>query len=276
MAISKKIADRIASGVKSLRPAIEQQKARDVSEADTVTLVKDTMSTVFGYDKYSELTSEHAIRGTYCDIAVQVGGKCICLVEVKSAGTTLDDRHVKQVVDYAANKGIDWCALTNGAEWRLYFVIFAKPIEKYEVLRVDLCALNLRNDEDIERLFPFTREGFERGAHTEMRDRLQATSRHLLAALIVNNDDVISVIRRELRKVVDLMVSEAEIVSALAQQVIKRDCLDGPEADAAKSRVLRRRSAKAAKSPTDTKAQENAPQAKTEVPGDSAQDRTES
>ena len=35
-------------------------------------LVKDLLAEVFGYDKYAELTSEHAIRGTYCDLAVKV------------------------------------------------------------------------------------------------------------------------------------------------------------------------------------------------------------
>lgn len=64
MAIPKKVADRIVTSIKTLRTAIEQQRSRDVSEADTVTLVKDILSAAFGYDKYTELTSEHAIRGT--------------------------------------------------------------------------------------------------------------------------------------------------------------------------------------------------------------------
>jgi predicted type IV restriction endonuclease len=246
MGLTRKVADRLASAIKGLRPAIEQQRARDVSEADTVTLVKDILSAAFGYDKYTELTSEHAIRGTYCDIAISVEGKTVCLVEVKSAGTNLDDRHVKQAIDYAANKGVEWCILTNGVEWRLYNVVFSKPIDKHEICRVDLSAINLKSDADLERLFAFTKEGFDKGAHTEMRDRLQATSRHLLAALIVSNEDVLAVIRRELRKIVDLMISEDEARAALEHQVIKRDCLDGPEADAARAKVARKRTNKPA------------------------------
>lgn len=244
MGLTRKVSDRLVAAVKGLRPAIEQQRARDVSEADTVTLVKDILSSAFGYDKYTELTSEHAIRGTYCDIAVTVDGKTLCLVEVKSAGTNLDDRHVKQAIDYAANKGVEWCILTNGVEWRLYFVIFSKPIDKHEICRVDLCTLNLKSDSDLDRLFAFTKEGFDKGAHAEMRDRLQATSRHILAALVVSNEDVLAVIRRELRKIVDLMITEEEVRSALEQQVIKRDCLDGPEAEAARAKVTRKRPSK--------------------------------
>lgn len=134
--------------------------------------------------------------------------------------------------------------LTNAVEWRLYYVIFAKPIDKYEICRMDLCTINLKNDDELERLFPFTKEGFDKGAHADMRDRLQATSRHLLAALILSNEDVLGVIRRELRKIVDLMVTEEEVRSALEHQVIKRDCLDGPEAEAARTKVTRKRTTK--------------------------------
>jgi hypothetical protein len=114
------------AGLKSLLPIIEQQKTRDVSEADTVTLVKDLMAEVFGYDKYADLTSEHAIRGTFCDLIIKIEDKSIALVEVKSAGTALEDRHVKQAIDYAANEGLEWVMLTNASVWRLYL----EPVSK--------------------------------------------------------------------------------------------------------------------------------------------------
>src|SRR5687768_10900267 len=130
MAITTKVRERIITGLKRLQPIVAQQKARDVSEADTVTVVKDVLCEVMGYDKYAELTSEHCVRGTYCDLAVKVDDKLVQLIEVKAAGVELDDRHVKQVIDYASNQGIEWVLLTNATIWRLYQVIFAKPIDK--------------------------------------------------------------------------------------------------------------------------------------------------
>lgn len=63
--LPKKFVDRIASNIKKYqRIAITQQKS-DVAEADTVTLVKDILAEVFGYEKYEELTSEHQIKATY-------------------------------------------------------------------------------------------------------------------------------------------------------------------------------------------------------------------
>ena len=60
MNIPKRVCDRLVSGMKQMRPIIEQQKTRDVSEADTVTLVKDLLAEIFGFDKWAELTGEHA------------------------------------------------------------------------------------------------------------------------------------------------------------------------------------------------------------------------
>jgi predicted type IV restriction endonuclease len=263
MAISKRSAERAMSGLKRLVSVIQQQKARDVSEADTVTLVKDVMSEVFGFDKYSELTSEHAIRGTYCDLVVEVDKKTVELVEVKSAGTTLDDRHVKQAIDYAANKGVEWVVLTNGSIWRLYQVLFAKPIDKRLLREIDLTTLDLRSDGCIDCLSPFMKEGFAKSVQEELRDRQDATSRYLLSALILNNDNVAATIRRELRRVVDVLVGDDEILKVLRGEVIKRETLEGPEAETAARRVnkiaSRNSRAKAVAPPTLDKALKSEP-----------------
>ena len=137
MGMSNKVRDRLISGLKRLGPIIQQQKARDVSEADTVTLVKDVLAELFGYDKYAELTGEFCIRSTYCDLAVKIEDKLEQLIEVKAIGIPLDDRHVKQVVDYAANQGVTWVILTNALSWRLYEVIFAKPIDRRLLVEID-------------------------------------------------------------------------------------------------------------------------------------------
>ena len=109
-------------------------KARDVGESDTVTIVTDMLADVFGYEKYSEITSEYSIRGTFCDLATKIDGTLQTLIEVKAIGLELKDSHVKQAVDYAANQGVDWVLLTNGISWRVYHIIFAKPIDQELVI----------------------------------------------------------------------------------------------------------------------------------------------
>src|SRR4051794_15821756 len=119
-AVPTKVAARIAGGLKRFQPIVASAKARDVNESDTVVIVADILQEVFGYDKYSEITSEHLIRGTYCDLAVKVDGALAFLVEVKAIGLELKESFVKQAVDYAANQGIEWVVLTNAITWRAF------------------------------------------------------------------------------------------------------------------------------------------------------------
>lgn len=237
MAVPKKVIDRMTAGLKQLVPILEQQRARDVSEADTVTLVKDLLKEVFGYDKYTELTGELCIRGTYCDLAVRLDDKVCEIIEVKAIGVTLNERHLRQAVDYAANKGVEWVILTNAVNWQLYHIIFAKPIDYRSVAEMDITNVDCRNEEDIELAYAFTKEGFKKGVPGSMRDRQDATSRFLLAALLLHNENVRSIVRRELRRVVDVNVTEEEIVKVLESEVIKRDAVEGPPAEEATARV---------------------------------------
>lgn len=238
--IPKKIEDRIRAAIKRFAPLLQLQKDRDVSEADTVTLVKDLFAELFGFDKYAELTSEHQIRGTYCDLAVRIEGKLRLLVEVKAIGLALNDRHVKQAVDYAANQGLDLVMLTNAIQWRLFRIEFRKPIEAKPVTEFDLLQFDPRQDDDLERVFMLTREGMLKGAIQEFTDRKEATSRFLIASLLVNDEDVANTIRRELRKVTDRLVTTEDITAVLRQEVIKRETLEGEEALDAAKLVIRR------------------------------------
>ncbi len=240
MPITKKITERIQSALRRFVPILAEQRKRDVSEADTVTLVKDMLCDVFGYDKYSELTSEHAIRGTYCDLAVTFEDKVQLLIEVKAIGSDLQDKHIKQAVDYASNQGVDWVVLTNGVEWILFHMLFKKPIEKEEVVRFNLLEIDARSDEDLEKLYLFTRTGLCKDALMEYRDRKDATNRYLLAAIVLNSDAVLGTLRREVRRVTDILVDKESIEKVLREQVIKRDAIEGDAAQIAAKRFNRR------------------------------------
>ncbi|CAG1008347.1 hypothetical protein PHYC_03553 [Phycisphaerales bacterium] len=257
MAITKRVAERIQNSLRTFVPVLNAQKARDVSEADTVTIVKDLLSEVFGYDKYAEVTSEHAIRGTYCDLAVRVENKLAFLIEVKAIGIELKDSHIKQAVDYASNQGCEWVVLTNAVEWHLYHVIFKKPIDKQEIASFDLLSINPKSEDDLEKLYLITREGFTKSALTDYRDRKDATSRFMLAAIILHSDSVQTAIRREVRRVSEINVEEEIIEKMLRDEVLKRETIEGEQADTAVRRVSR--GIEKARRPTDKPAAEPEP-----------------
>src|SRR5215213_5425141 len=118
MTIPTKVAERLSSGLKRFQPILAAAKSRDVNESDTSMIVTDMMAELFGYDKYNEITRELCIRGTFCDLATKIDGKFQMLIEVKAIGLDLKDSHAKQAVDYAANSGVEWVAVTNGVNWR--------------------------------------------------------------------------------------------------------------------------------------------------------------
>ena len=60
-AIPKKVAERLVPAIKKFQPILAASKARDDSEADTSIIVTDMLDEIFGYDKFSEITAEHAM-----------------------------------------------------------------------------------------------------------------------------------------------------------------------------------------------------------------------
>ncbi|HEV7922217.1 MAG TPA: restriction endonuclease subunit R, partial [Thermoanaerobaculia bacterium] len=99
------------------------------------------------------------------------------IIEVKAIGLELKDGHAKQAVDYAANQGVEWVALTNGNLWRVFRVIFAKPIDAELVLDIDLLALNPKSGGDLENLYLLTRESMIKSGLYAYHDHLQATNK---------------------------------------------------------------------------------------------------
>ena len=245
--IGIKVQNRIAQGLKQFLPVLSSARARDVSEADTVTLVKDMLAEIFGYDKYLEVSSEFSIRGTYCDLAIKLDGKLTLLIEVKAIGIDLKDQHVKQAVDYAANQGLDWVILTNSSKWQVYKLEFSKPISKELVLELNIENCSTRSSSDIELLYLLCKEGWQKSALGEFNSQQQALSSYTIAALL-QSDTVLKTLKRELKRLsTDVRIEEEDITRVLLSEVIKRDALEGDKAKEAKRRVNRLEKERASK-----------------------------
>lgn len=235
----KKVFERLVAGVKRYQPILAAAKARDVGEADTVTIIKDMLADVFGYDKYAEVTSEFAIRGNYCDLALKIDGQLETLIEVKAIGLDLKEHHVKQAIDYAANQGVDWVLLTNGICWRVYRVIFAKPIDQELVVDLDFSALSARSEADLDLLYLWCKEGWQRSVLGEYHTQKQALSRFFVGAML-QTEPVLDVIRRELRRVSpDVRIDVDQIKAVLINEVMKREVLEGDKAEDARKKVAK-------------------------------------
>lgn len=195
------------------------------------------MTDCFGYDKYTELTSEQQIRGTYCDLAVKLQNKIKFLIEVKSAGIDLNDSHIRQAVNYGANEGIEWIVLTNSIDWKLYRIKFAQPIDFEEVSSFNILEADLKNEEDTKKIFLLCKEGLTIDAMESFHQQTQILNKHTIAE-IIKSDTVVSIVRREFRKLFpEIKIEIADIQDLLANDILKREVNDGDKAKEAASLI---------------------------------------
>lgn len=250
MAPPKRVADRIAKSVAKFQQVLQIARDRDVNEADTVSIIKDILAEVFGYDKYLEVTSELAIRGTFVDLAIRVDNKIEYLIEAKAIGTDLREMHLRQAIEYGASNGVPWVILTNGMVWRIYRIRFEQPINYDLVCDFSFSEIDGKSQDDQEKLFIICKEGINKDAREQFHEKIQCLNRFVLGALILS-DDVVRLLRRELRKVTEsVLVAQEDIVHVLENEVLKRDVIEGEEAQKAQSR-LKKFYGKSARKPHD-------------------------
>lgn len=270
--IPKKVAERFIKTIPKFQKVLQIAKDRDVNESDTVAVLNDIFGDVLGYDKYLEVTSELAIRGTYCDLALRLGEKVHFLIEAKAIGIDLKDTHMKQACDYGANHGVQWVVLTNGIEWRVYRIRFEQPINFDLVAVFDFLGLNPRSEKDQETLFLLAKEGLDKNAREEFYDKVQSVNRYVIGNLILS-EPVLSVVRRELKKIADGIKIETEEIEAIVRkEVLKREIVEGEQADVAAARVHKfyRKGATARRT---QRKQEPVPSAPSRAPEESVTDR---
>jgi hypothetical protein len=237
--IPKRVEDRLIAGIRKFQPVLALAKSKDVNESDTVVMLNDLLAEVFGYAKYFEVTSEFAIRGTYCDLAIKLDNKIAVLIEAKAIGHELKDQHVKQAIDYAANQGVDWVVLTNASHWRIYKVIFGKPIDQDLVCEFDFLSLDPKDENHLQLLFLLTKEGWVKSAVVEFSEQKQALSRFSVGAVLLG-DLVLSAIRRELKRISpDVRIDVEQIRTVILQDVIKRDLVESDKFACAEKALAR-------------------------------------
>jgi len=235
----KKVKERFSKKVPKFQKILSKAKNRDINESDTVNIITDMLEEVFGYDKYSEVTSEFEIRNTYCDLAIKLDEKIQFLIEVKAIGLDLKNNHMRQAINYAANQGITWVILTNGINWQIHKVRFEKPISHDLVANIDFVELSARTDKDQEGLYLIAKEGVQKDVREEFYEKIQNINKYVVGNFLLSKP-ILSTLRRELRKFADgLKIETDELQEIIKSGVIKREIIDSDEGKKAASKVNR-------------------------------------
>ena len=233
MKVSKRFLDRARKNLRRYQKAFESARSRDVGESDTCVIISDFLADVLGYDKYGDVTTEFAIRSTFCDLAIKTNGRLQFLIEVKSVGTDLKDNHARQATDYAANQGVDWVLLTNGAQWRAYKLRFEKPIQADEVFAIDLLSPDVKPNQLLAKLYLISKEAGGGSAMQSYYEQQEAKSRYVLGQLLLS-EPMLTSMRRELKRLFPAVrATTTELGELLRTEILKRDVLEGERALAA-------------------------------------------
>jgi predicted type IV restriction endonuclease len=238
MNIPAKFTKRLNDSLKRYQGIISQIKKKDANESDTVTVITDVLQDIFGYDKYVDVTSEYAIRGTYCDLAILDDRKKIrFLMEVKAVSVVLNDNHIKQALDYGANAGVNWVVLTNAETWMLYKIKFGQPIDKELVSEFNLLNVNPKSDKDVEALFVLSKDGQEKSIIEDFYASIQVKNKFIIGNLL-NSEEIHATIRKTMKKLFgDIKINDHEIADMIMNDIIKREIVDSDESRKAKKDI---------------------------------------
>lgn len=221
--INRKIQERLRAGLRCFKPLLKAAKERDASRAATLAL--DLLSDLFGFDRYSEVTSELDNREAVYDFAIHSGNSVAMLIRISPVCSAPDDRYLLATAQHALLHGVEWIVLTNGISWQVHHVEDTgktRP-ETPIVLAFDLSHMQPGRDSHIETLFLLTREGHKSAGLNHFRLRLEVTNRHYLGAMMLS-DPVVTAVRRELRKLnPGLQITPLEIRENLAKGVLRPD-----------------------------------------------------
>lgn len=196
---------------------------KSLNEADTRICVNDLLSKVLGYQIQEEIKTEYAIRGQYADYVIQLKRKKQFVVEVKAMEIDLNAKHLLQASHYAADEGIDWILLTNGAQLQLHRVIFSKPVTDVMIFDFDLSDLS-QIERACDAMVNLTKRAVEKGELEEYWKRFDALTPTKLIKTIYT-EDVIRAIRNKIKKESNMNFAPEDVLNAM-HELIVNPCKD--------------------------------------------------
>jgi len=196
--------------LKSYKKKYINEKYIDLDESATRLMINDFLTNILGFAPLDEVKTEYMIKGTYADYVIQINGKRHIVVEVKAMNIELSDKHLRQVINYAANEGIDWALLTNGRHFQLYKVLFNKPIEHKLIFSIDFEDLKYCT-ECVQYL---TKYSVLKNGLTYIWNRSSALDPENMAGLLYS-PTIIALLRRELKLRYESTFEEVDIINTL-------------------------------------------------------------
>lgn len=197
---------------------LSRKENLNADEATARIMINNFLSQVLGYLETIDISTEYTIKGTYVDYVIKLNKKIQFVVEAKAVSIDLNEHHVKQAIDYAANEGIDWALLMNGRQIELHRVIFEKPIRSQRIFSFDLTNLSTIHTA-AKHISYITKRAVQKNELDTYWKRFDAlTDKNLLKA--IHSQEVIRALRLQIKKKSGINFTDNEITKSL-DEVIK-------------------------------------------------------
>lgn len=219
MATEKQLQE-LRSKLKDYRRKYLKKAFSSLDESATRIMINNFLTEILGYQELEEIKTEYRIRSEYADYVIQLKRKKHFVVEVKSIGLDLSDKHLRQSLSYAANEGIDWVLLLNGREIQLFRVNFGKPVTTTLIYKLDLL-----DKDDFKRcpelLWNLTKKAVERGELEDFWKRTNALNPENLTKILYS-EEIVKRLRNDLREQTGIYFQVEDVAESLLQIITQK------------------------------------------------------
>lgn len=219
MATEKQIQE-LRNKLKDYKRKYLKKEFSSLDESATRIMTNNFLTEILGYQELVEIKTEYRIRSEYADYVVQLKRKKHFVVEVKSIGLDLNEKHLRQSLSYAANEGIDWILLLNGREIQLYRVNFGKPVTTTLIYKLDLL-----DTDDFKKcpelLWNLTKKAVERGELETFWKRTNALNAENLAKLLYS-EEVVKRLRNDLKEQTGIYFQIEDVAESLREIITEK------------------------------------------------------
>lgn len=197
---------------------LEALRARDANEGDTRMVVTDMLCEGLDYDKFTDLTTEYMVKQDFADYGVRIDKQMVAFIEVKRISQKLNERHLRQVLMYAVNEGVEWMVLTNGAVWQAYHLTGGLPVVVDMAFEVDLLG-PASLAEKTELMFLLHREALKRRRIDELWRHRAATEPGALLDVLLS-ESMLDQLRKEVKRRTGTATTAAALSEVIRTEIV--------------------------------------------------------
>lgn len=238
MATEKQLQE-LRNKLKDYKRKYLKKEFSSLDESATRIMTNNFLTEILGYQELVEIKTEYRIRSEYADYVIQLKRKKHFVVEVKSIGLDINEKHLRQSLSYAANEGIDWILLLNGREIQLYRVNFGKPVTTTLIYKLDLLdADDFKKRPEL--LWNLTKKAVERGELELFWKRTNALNHENLAKLLYS-EEIVKRLRNDLKEQTGIYFQIDDVAESLREVIAEK--IDFPKPRLRVKKVAKKREA---------------------------------